>query len=124
MLMKGKLPGLKNYRAAAANRLVSLAAPVIHFFERDKIKSYGSQPLKHQPVFIIGAPRTGSTILYQALTNLYDVLYIDNLVCRFHRNLFLGFRVSNRIYGAKPHNSFSSYHGRTRGGHSPSECGQ
>ena len=30
------------------------------------------------PIFIIGAPRTGSTILYQGLTNQADVLYIDN----------------------------------------------
>jgi hypothetical protein len=30
---------------------------------------------------MIGAPRTGSTILYQSLTNYFDLLYIDNLVC-------------------------------------------
>lgn len=121
--MKKDLSPKKIFNFGLKSSLKGLS-PVIYKWEKDQIKQYGNRALKHQPVFIIGAPRTGSTILYQALTNLYDVLYIDNLVCRFHRNLFSGFRISNRIYGATPHNSFRSYHGRTEGAHSPSECGQ
>jgi hypothetical protein len=119
-----KYLSLNKYYNFALNQLAKFISPIIRRWELPKIQDYGKKPLQHQPVFIIGAPRTGSTILYQALTNLYDVLYIDNLVCRFHRNLFFGFRISNRIYGAKPHNTFKSYHGQTRGAHSPSECGQ
>jgi hypothetical protein len=119
-----KYLSLNKYYNFALNQLAKFISPIIRRWELPKIQDYGKKPLQHQPVFIIGAPRTGSTILYQALTNLYDILYIDNLVCRFHRNLFFGFCISNRIYGANPHNTFKSYHGQTRGAHSPSECGQ
>jgi hypothetical protein len=78
------------------------------------------------PIFIIGAPRTGSTILYQALTNSLDVLYIDNIAAKFYSNIFIGFLISKAIYKDKPHNSFDSKFGNTAefGGHAPSECGE
>ena len=77
------------------------------------------------PVFIIGAPRTGSTILYQALTNVYDLAYIDNTACKWHHNLRFGMWLSDRLYGARAHDNFKAEHGNTVafGGHSPSECG-
>lgn len=76
------------------------------------------------PVFIVGAPRTGSTIFYQALTNYFDVLYFDNVVSFWYRAILFGFWRSFIKYGHAPHNSFSSEHGVTLGGHSPSECGE
>lgn len=86
-------------------------------------------PLAHEaqaPVFIIGAPRTGSTVLYQALTNAYDFSYIDNLTCRWHRNLLFGAWVSQRRFGNVPHDNFLADHGATDryGMHAPSECGE
>ncbi|MDZ7795657.1 MAG: sulfotransferase [Candidatus Marinimicrobia bacterium] len=89
------------------------------------IDKYGKQPLKHQPVFIIGAPRTGSTILYQVITNIFDVLYIDNLTCIFEKNIFYGFWLSKKLTKHKAHNNFKSYHGNTinYGLRAPSECG-
>jgi hypothetical protein len=89
------------------------------------INRYGRQPIKHQPVFIIGAPRTGSTILYQVLTNQLDVLYIDNLTCIFRNNLFYGFWLSDRLFRQKAHNCFQSSLGNTMecGLRAPSECG-
>jgi len=94
-------------------------------WESNFILKYSNQPLKHQPVFIIGAPRTGSTILYQTLTNQLDVLYVDNLICQFYRNFFFGFWLSNKIFKQNPHNYFNSNHGNTESGgyHAPSECG-
>ena len=114
----------KNYYKLALDQAVKFIAPVLRHWDSQKIAYYGGEPLQHQPIFIIGAPRTGSTILYQTITNLYDVLYIDNLVCRFHRNLIFGFWLSNKIYESMPHNNFDSWHGQSKGGHSPSECGQ
>ena len=114
----------KCYYNFALNQTAKFLFPIIRRWEISKIKYFGKLPLKHQPVFIIGAPRTGSTILYQTLTNLYDVLYLDNLVCSFHRNLLFGFQLSNIFFGSKPHNNFQANHGSTDGWHSPSECGQ
>ena len=116
----------KNYFKAITNCGPSILSPFIKIFEKEKVEYFGNMPLKHDPLFIIGAPRTGSTILYQSLTNLYDVLYIDNFGCKFHRNFFFGLWLSNKIYADQPHNNYDSEHGDTsmHGMHTPSECGQ
>jgi len=78
------------------------------------------------PIFIVGAPRSGSTIFYQALTNCYDVKYIDNLASSWFKYLPFGMWLSDLIYGMKPHNNFLAELGNTLkfGGHAPSECGE
>jgi len=98
----------------------------ISLWEKRYYRQNRTQALKHSPFFIIGAPRTGSTILFQALTNFYDVLYIDNCVCRWNRNPLFGFWLSERRYGHSPHDNFRSEFGNTAkwGGHAPSECGE
>lgn len=116
----------RNYKFAILNRIARYGKPIIDIWEKPKIKYYASLPQKHQPVFIIGAPRTGSTILYQLITNYLDVIYVDNLIDIFHKNLFFGFWLSNKIFKNKQHNCFKSYHGSTYqygGLHAPSECG-
>lgn len=116
---------LKALKSFADNQK-EISSKKILEWQKAKIEEYGNQLLKHQPIFIIGAPRTGSTILYQTITNLYDVLYVDNLVCKFHQNFFFGFWLSDKIYGNQPHNNYEADHGNTHmyGLHAPSECGQ
>ncbi|MBL6448333.1 sulfotransferase [Fulvivirga sp. 29W222] len=79
------------------------------------------------PIFIIGAPRTGSTLLYQLLTNNTEVIYISNFVNLFHRNLFAGFVLNGLLLKGhrRIHNSFSSDFGNTlkSGWNAPSESG-
>jgi len=101
-------------------------SPLIKQFEKSKIEYYASRCEKNVPVFIIGAPRTGSTILYQILTNTFDVLYINNLVCKLYRNLHFGFWLSNIIFHKKPHNCFISEYGDSVncGYNAPCECGE
>jgi len=107
---------------ANINLLLILLIPI----NRVLIKKLGRGRLKHQPIFIVGAPRTGSTALYQALTNSSDVLYIDNLVAKFYRTLFLGFWLSNKVFKNRSHNNFESHYGMTSssGLRGPNECGQ
>jgi hypothetical protein len=106
--------------------MLRLRSRIIRAWEYYFLRKYGRDPMGSQPVFIIGAPRCGSTILYQAITNYFDVLYIDNLACRWHDNLFYGFRLSRKRFGNKPHGNFEAEHGSTvvHGDHAPSECGQ
>jgi hypothetical protein len=79
--------------------------------------------LETPPVFIIGPPRSGSTLLYQCLVNTLDFGYLAN--------------VHGLVYGAptlvehlthatdRPRNfPYRSEFGRTRGAWSPSECGE
>ncbi|MGK0254909.1 MAG: hypothetical protein ACI9OE_002424 [Mariniflexile sp.] len=117
---------MKSFFTKLINKSAIILSPCITFLERKVILKYASQPLKHQPIFIIGAPRTGSTILYQALTNNYEVSYIDNLISIFYKNIFFGFWLSDFFYRNKSHDNFKATHGNTLdfGGHAPSECGE
>ncbi len=78
-------------------------------------------PLSHPPVFIVGAPRSGSTLLYQLLVVRFDVAYLSNLHCRLPGAPALVERMAGRRL--EPPAAFSSDHGRTDGLAAPSECG-
>lgn len=106
-------------------RLARYSHPLLKKPGQRKLEKYGTIAGKHQPVFIVGAPRSGSTILYQVLTHVYDVLYIDNLVSVFYRDFFHGFCLSRLIFQGRSHGCFQSTHGDTYdcGLHGPAECG-
>ena len=76
------------------------------------------------PVFIVGAPRTGSTLVYQYLTSCLDVAYINNFMCQWHECIALAAIVSRHVLHLRRHAGFESDAGRTRGWNGPSECGR
>jgi hypothetical protein len=78
-------------------------------------------PLAHPPVFIVGAPRSGSTLLYQLVVVRFDVGYLSNLHCRLYGAPSVVERMAGRRL--EPPDVFSSDHGRTEGLAAPSECG-
>lgn len=78
--------------------------------------------LVQRPVFIIGAPRSGSTVLYQAMLNYFDFGYITNLHCMFYGAPALAERVT-RISAKRGSVAYQSEFGRTKGLSAPSECG-
>lgn len=100
-------------------------SPFIKGIEHNQIIKYAKLSSENQPIFIIGTPRSGSTLLYQLLTNTNELLYINNLINLFHRNLFTGFRLSDKFLGRKSHNCFKSELGNTLkcGWNGPSESG-
>ncbi len=109
---------LSNYKEALfsrANRVLD-KLEVIFVDKRDN-------PLQHPPIFIIGAPRSGSTLLYQVMTEYYDVGYLSNLHCRFYGAASWLERIVRPLRWRKPLN-FSSRHGVTKGIAAPSECGE
>ncbi len=104
------------YRWSTLRRIFKYSAPLLSLYEKHMVKKWAAKGEKHQPIFIIGAPRTGSTILYQLLTNHLDALYISNLVNICRENTFLGFQLHKMLFGNKPHNCFTSRFGRTEDG--------
>jgi len=93
---------------------------LIEFFLFRKVKEKDDL----SPIFIIGAPRSGSTILYQMLTKSLKCSYVNNLICMFSYNIKFGFWLSNFIFKDKKHNSFVSTYGNTNNLDAPSECGK
>jgi hypothetical protein len=101
------------YRWSTLRRIFKYTSPILKALEKPILRKYGQDNPAHPAVFIIGAPRTGSTIFYELVTNIYDVLYISNLNYLGFRNLFFSFWLSNSLFKNKPHNYFASSLGRT-----------
>lgn len=116
---------LKRIRCKTTSIFTFLLFPFISVFERI-ILLQKTKKLDLNPVFIVGAPRTGSTILYQVLTNNCDITYIDNLMCKWHRNIIFGYWLSRKRFSNRPHENFDSEYGDTNkySQHAPSECGK
>ena len=115
---------LYNYQ----NKFLGLLSSI---FQR-KITKYENKSLadvkfssEYSPIFIVGSPRTGSTIVFEKLTNELDVLYPNNLSWKFYKNFFFSFLLSKKLFNNKAHNCFDSDHGGTLGcgWNAPSECG-
>ncbi len=81
----------------------------------------GAAPIDPPPVLIVGAPRTGSTLLYQVLTNTFDVAYVSNLSRLFCHALLTGQQLDAAVHRARPHNAFRSANGWTPGLDGPNE---
>ncbi|MBN2281891.1 MAG: sulfotransferase [Candidatus Marinimicrobia bacterium] len=87
------------------------------------LRKYKGQTIQYSPIFIIGAPRVGSTIFYEYFTNYFNVSYINNLMDNLHQVLFSASILSEILFKNKPHDCFESSFGDTQGMNAPSESG-
>ena len=106
---------LRNRSLRAANRALHLVEVTSN--------SGGPRPLPQRPIFIVGAPRSGSTLFYQVLTDRYDVGYIANAHCRWYGAPSLVERLRRPLRG-RGGSDFSSDYGATTHAWEPSECGE
>ena len=72
------------------------------------------------PVLLLGAPRCGSTLLYQLMVACFDVSYLSNLHCSMFGCPALAERMAR---GRRAPASFESRLGGTEERLAPSECG-
>ncbi|MBW1874578.1 MAG: sulfotransferase [Deltaproteobacteria bacterium] len=71
-------------------------------------------------VFIVGAPRSGTTVLYQLIAEHLDVGFINNRMARYFAAPIVGAMLHGRTGGGHEL-ALSSEYGRTGGDHSPHE---
>lgn len=78
------------------------------------------------PVFIIGAPRSGTTLLYQVMAARFQVAYSTNFLAMFYKASILGMALSQKLHGgdSSEPNTFQSHHGSTAGHAGPYEAGE
>jgi len=70
-------------------------------------------------IFILGSPRTGSTLIYQIMIDFYDLFYFTNLTNNyFYKHPFVGSLFSMPFIGKI---GYKSDHGKTKGFFGPSE---
>lgn len=76
-------------------------------------------------IFIVGVPRSGTTLLSQLVSRFLDVGYIDNVVARFWANPVLGIRLSRAVLGPDTRSRIQlrSVHGTTEEPWGPHEFG-
>ncbi len=76
-------------------------------------------------IYVVGAPRSGTTLLSQVISRFLPVGYIGNLIARFWLRPSVGIRLSQLLLGvsAREGISFESEHGTTRGVAGPHEFG-
>jgi len=79
--------------------------------------------LRYPPVFFIGAPRSGSTLAVQVVTDAFDFGYISNRHCAWFGAPALAERCF-RPLKKKPQSDYFSQQGQTSGDYAPSECGR
>lgn len=104
--------------------ILKYGSPLISPLEKKGIKKYGGRKADHPSLFIIGPPRSGSTIFYQLVSSLLDIGYVDNLANLSRQNPFFGMELSQLRFKGKSHQSYSSNYGRTSedGLHAPAEA--
>lgn len=96
-----------------------IISPFGRIFERKLVASY-NQP-SWPPIFIVGCPRSGTTVVYQSLIQSFRVSYFSNLMAIFFDfpATIAGF--SSRLGGFTPPPSFNSVLGSTKGWRSPNQ---
>ncbi|MEZ5494465.1 MAG: sulfotransferase [Pseudomonadales bacterium] len=87
--------------------------------------------LQHPIVFIVGCPRSGTTVMMQWLASLGVLAYPSNLIARFYANPYVGVRIQQVLhtYDSKKQifpevyngENFNSHYGHTVGALAPSE---
>lgn len=111
-------------KARVARAVARAVAPLLRLTEQRVLAAHGAGAPRHPVVFLVGAPRSGSTFLFQLATHALDVTYTDNLAALLYRNWLAGLWLGRCIYGNRPHGVFDSRHGVGPGWHAPSEAGE
>lgn len=106
---------------AAAEALLAAANEAL---ARAPIPSYG-EPNELPVVYVVGAPRSGTTLAHQLLARHLPLGYVDNVTARFWLRPAVGVALSRELLGGPGGRRFelASWHGVTAGAAGPHEFG-
>lgn len=104
------------YFAVASTALAAMLAPLDAFLAATLEKRFlADHVTPEKPIVLVtGAPRSGTTVLSQALIHHLPVTYFNNLTAVFPRAPITANRLFGRWLGA-PERTLHSYYGRTSG---------
>jgi len=75
------------------------------------------------PIFMVGAPRCGSTLTYQVLVTRFHFAYLTNMMNTLYNAPGLAHRLAAQGYSGTGNDGFTSKWGRVNGWSAPSEGG-
>ena len=79
---------------------------------------------KYLPIFILGAPRSGSTLLIQSMIHYFDIAYMTNFTRNFFKVPLTGLWLQQHLFTKKPPMNFNSKFGKTSGIWGPNEAAE
>jgi hypothetical protein len=88
-----------------------------------EVELYGDHEIEHPFVFVVGLPRSATTLLSQVLAYCLDAAYVDNVAARFWLAPVHGIRLSRLLAGGAAGVTFESDYARTRSPHDIHEFG-
>lgn len=77
--------------------------------------------LTFSPIFIVAPARSGSTLVYQAMTRYFDLCYFSNSMTRFPNSPACAAYILARLRGCDPPENFRSSRGHIEGGRGPTD---
>jgi hypothetical protein len=111
----------KNYLTKSIQLLSILLKPLEHMLN----KKFGEVGIrKYPPVFIIGAPRCGSTLLNKILTERYNFAFLSNFTAKLYLIPTIGSWLQKKIKIQVPKGNYDFNYGQVNGLGSPNECGE
>ena len=81
--------------------------------EREQ-QHYEATTIEHPFIFIIGLPRSGTTLMSQLLAYSLDIGYVNNFIARFWLAPVTGIRLFRILYGNERSNNFQSDYATTK----------
>lgn len=102
--------------------LVKGAAPAFRKLDQFLLRHYEARQF-YPPVFIIGPPRSGTTLLYQILIDRYRFAYFTNFTANFYETPISAFWIAAKLFPDAQLGDYASRYGRTQGWRGPHECG-
>lgn len=83
-----------------------------YLFEKER-KEYHDYPVTHPFIFVLGPPRSGTTLISQLIANTFDIGFINNLAARFYLAPLHGIRFSKAVLGDKSETDYKSVYAQT-----------
>lgn len=102
------------YRGAKKN-----AVQRISQFEENK--NARSTRIDWAPIFILGPPRTGTTLIYQTICSCLKCSYLCNGAVRIPEGVATITEMISRFHPITPEQNYDSFYGETKGWNSPNQ---
>ena len=84
-------------------------------------KNEQCRDVRWAPIFILGAPRTGTTLLYQVLCSCLKLSFFCNSAVNLPRSVATATGIISRFVEIIPPRRFESFYGETAGWNSPNQ---
>ena len=111
------------YLAMASAILGIVLTPLDILFSLLEKRLYASAPTSKQPlIIVVGAPRTGTTLMELVLINHLPVAFINNLTVLFPRSPIVANWIFGRFLNKKRSFPYSSFYGKTPNLAGPSDA--